>query len=346
MIALIARLLLEVRAVPKLCWRSALTSNNKRAIKALIKDHQVVEVASTPISSNTWEHDIEVVQQHFEKDAACYILFRLDSQGPTGYHWVLMCYVPDLAKVKEKMIYASTRSNLKQQLGATYFTDEIFGTVPGDFSKKGYEHHITSKKVEAPLTEQEQIKHQEKTSGEIYSGGQSSYVHGVAFPVDEKAIQAMKDLAGGSVNYVQISIDCDKERILLDHTATIGGFGDLAEQISITEPRYHFFAYAHQYEGADTTSFVFLYSCPDGSKNTKSAPVKMRMLYSSSKANVSNLLSAANAQIGAKFEINAADDVTEEQIFEALHPKKAEQTKTFAKPIRPGKGGARLTKKD
>jgi len=70
------------------------------------------------------------------------------------------------------------------------------------------------------------------------------------------------------------------------------------------------------------------------------------MLYSSSKANVSNLLSTANAQIGAKFEINAPDDVTEEQVLEAIHPKKAEQVKTFAKPTRPGKGGARITKKD
>jgi len=328
----------------KQSFGTARTTNNKRLIKAVIKDDQVVEVASHPITDNTWDQDIDKVQEFFEKDAACYILFRLDSQGSTGYHWALMCYVPDLAKVKDKMIYASTRSNLKQQLGATYFNDEIFGTVPGDFSKKGYEHHVTSKKMEAPLTEQEQIKHQEKTSGEIYSGGQSAYVHGVAFPVEDKAIEAMKSLAAGSVNYVQISIDIDKEKILLDHTSNLGGFGDIANEISTSEPRFHFMAYKHQYEGADQISFVFIYSCPDGSKNTKSAPVKMRMLYSSSKANVSNLMSAANAQLSAKFEINAPDDVTEEQVFEAIHPKKVEQTKSFSKPTRPGKGGARLTK--
>jgi hypothetical protein len=27
------------------------------------------------------------------------------------------------------MLYASTRSNLKQQLGLNYFVDEVFGTV-------------------------------------------------------------------------------------------------------------------------------------------------------------------------------------------------------------------------
>lgn len=72
----------------------------------------------------------------------------------------------------------------------------------------------------------------------------------------------------------------------------------------------------------------------------------MRMLYSSSKANVTNLINAANGQLGAKFEINAPDDVTEEQVLDALHPKKAEQVKSFSKPVRPGKGGARLTKNE
>jgi len=281
------------------------------------------------------------VQQHFEKDAACYILFRLDSQGPTGYHWVLLCYVPDLAKVKEKMIYASTRSNLKQQLGATYFTDEIFGTVPGDFSKKGYEHHITSKKVEAPLTEQEQIKHQEKTSGEIYSGGQSSYVHGVAFPVDEKAIQAMKDLAGGSVNYVQISIDCDKERIILDHSGKLDING-LAQKMDGAEPRFHFFAYNHDFEGSQVTSNVYIYSCPDGSKGTKSAPVRMRMLYSSSKANVGDVLSSVGGKIDGKLEVNTSEDITEDGLLNMLHPPKEEKKSSFSKPTKAGKGGRKL----
>jgi len=151
----------------------------------VIDNEQIVEVKSLPITSNTWDQDIDTIASHLDKDKACYILFCLDSQGPSGYHWVLMCYVPDLAKVKDKMLYASSRSNLKQQLGLSYFADEVFGTVPTDFSKKGYEHHVQSKKVEAPLTEQEQIKQQEKTSGEIFSGGQSSYVHGVAFPVEE-----------------------------------------------------------------------------------------------------------------------------------------------------------------
>jgi len=321
---------------------NAVSNKDKRLIKAVIQDEQVVEVGSLPITNNTWEQDIDQVQNYLDKDSACYIIFRLDSQGVSGYQWVLFCYVPDKAKVKDKMIYASTRSNLKQQLGLSYFSDEVFGTVASDFDSKGYNHHVNSKKMEAPLTEQEQIKMQEKMSGEIYSGGQSSYVHGVAFPVEQKAMEAIKQLASNTLNYVQISIDIEKEKILLDHSSNLSSVSDIAKEISTTEPRFHFFGYSHEHEGNTIVSYIFIYSCPDGSKGTKSAPVKMRMLYSSSKANVSNLLSSSNVQIAAKFEINSAEDINEEIFYESIHPKQAEKTKNFSKPSRPGKGGARL----
>jgi twinfilin-like protein len=328
----------------KKVFGAALSENNKRLIKAVIENEEIVNKHAAPISSNDWEHDLELIPSLLEVDQACYILYRLDTQGPTGFNWVLMCYVPDKCKVKDKMLYASTRSNLKQQLGASFFCDEIFGTVAADFNKKGYELHVASKKMEAPLTEQEQLKVRE--TGEFISGVSSTYVHGVAFPVNQDAQDAIKKLISGSVNYVQIAIDCDHEKITLDHTATLSSFNDFPSHVPIDVPRFHFFAYKHDFEGQSQTAHVFLFSCPDGSKNTKSAPVKQRMLYSSSKANVSNMLAASGGSIGTKFEINAGDDVTEENIHETLHPKKAEEKKAFSKPSRPGKGGARLTKKD
>jgi len=116
------------------------------------------------------------------------------------------------------MLYASSRSNLKQQLGNNYFIDEVFGDNANDFSIKGYQHHVESKKTEAPLTEQEQIKRNEMESGEIYSGGASTYVHGVAFPVESAVTTAAKKLIGGELDYIQIAIDCDNEKIILGKT--------------------------------------------------------------------------------------------------------------------------------
>jgi len=68
------------------------------------------------------------------------------------------------------------------------------------------------------------------------------------------------------------------------------------------------------------------------------------MLYSSSKANVSEIIKANGGEINARFEINAEEDISEEEIRLILHPKQEEKKSTFNKPSRPGKGGARMTR--
>jgi len=319
---------------------TSITSKDKRLFKVQIQNEQLVEVTSKPFNSN-WESDLGVVTELLDKDQACYIIFRNDSETA---QFILFCYVPDKAKVKEKMLFASTRSNLKQQLGLNYFVDEVFGTVPGDFTLNGYKHHVESKKSEAPLTEHEQMRQQERSSGDVYIGGSSAtYVHGVAFPVESDAVNALKQLVGGSINYVQIKIDCDAEKIKLDHSSSID-LDSIGPEIRTDEPRFHFFAYAHEFEGSNVTSNVYIYSCPDGSKGTKSAPVRMRMLYSSSKANVADILSQAGGKVDGKIEVNTADDINDEVLLNILHPQKEEKKAAFTKPSRPGKGGRKLIK--
>jgi twinfilin-like protein len=67
----------------------------------------------------------------------CYVLFRLDaptassdeSTSSSAADWVLMCYVPDKAKVRDKMLYSSTRAALRKELGGgTRIADEMWGT--------------------------------------------------------------------------------------------------------------------------------------------------------------------------------------------------------------------------
>jgi len=149
----------------------------------------------------------------------------------------------------------------------------------------------------------------------------------------------------GEFDYVQIAIDCDNEKIILGKTEKGLSLDSLKQKIPIDEPRFHLYAYSHSSNGSKFRSIIYLFSCPDGSKGTKSAPVRMRMLYSTSKANVADLVKASNGEINAKLEINTGDEINEEQLLLTLHPQEAEAKATFSKPARPGKGGARLIKK-
>jgi len=316
-------------------------SGRTRLIKVQIENEILVPI-STKSQVGNFNNDLSFIPDLLDPAVPSYIIFKTDSEQS---QFILFFYVPSKSKVKDKMLYASTRSNLKLQLGNNYFIDEVFGDSMNDFSVEGYNHHVESKKVDAPLTEQEQIKKFEMESGEIYSGGVSTYVHGVAFPVDVAVTNAVKQLINGSLDYVQIAIDCDNEKIILGKTDKGVSIASLREKIPIDEPRFHIYAYSHNYENSNVRSFVYLFSCPDGSKGTKSAPVRMRMLYSTSKANVADIVKSAGSDIDAKLEINTGEEINEEELLLTLHPQKAEAKATFSKPVRPGKGGARLIRK-
>jgi len=269
-----------------------------------------------------------------------FLLERIKKNERDQYRWNLFAYVPDRSLVRKKMLYASTRSNLKQQLGDDYFEDEIFGTVPADFSVKGYKSFIKHKEAEDPLTREEEKMKEDREQGVFIGGGGTggAYAHGIAFPVDDDVNSAIDNFLGGSVNYVQLTIDIDAERVRLCESTSIS-ISELGSFLPNNEPRFHFFKYDHEYFGESVSSSIYIYSCPDGSRGTISCPVKMRMLFSSSKANVSSLISDRGGNIDLKLEVNTGEDVSENEINLILHPVKVE-TKKISKPT--PRGGRKL----
>ena len=63
-----------------------------------------------------------LIQEHLDEKTPSYICFKLDTTG-----WLFIAYVPDFAKVRDKMLYASTRAALKKNLGEPHFVDELYG---------------------------------------------------------------------------------------------------------------------------------------------------------------------------------------------------------------------------
>lgn len=326
------------------CYNKLENQNDTRIIKVIIQEDQLVSSETVSIQ-NDFESDLELCGQLLDKASPCYLLFKTDTKSieVTGYNWLFLFYVPDIAKVREKMTYASTRATLKRELGNAHFVDEIYSSAVGDFSKKGYKQHLVHQKSEAPLTMEEQQRNEEREQGVfVGGGGQGMHVHGVSFPVEERASKAINDFCQKKVNYLQLAINIQNEMIIYSDSKNIN-CDDLSQNISPQEPRFHFFRYAHQHEGANLESVIYVFSCPDGSAGTVSAPVKMRMLYSSSKANVESLVTKNNVKIDLKLEINSSAEISQDSVDNELHPPKPEEKKAFTKPARPGR--ARSTNK-
>ncbi len=93
------------------------------------------------------------------------------------------------------MLFAATRSTLKSTFGLQYVTDEMFGTVPGDVSLKGYDKHKRSTDAPAPLTmaelEKAEIRAVE-TGVEIGASTRRTMATGVDFPLTPEAVAAVE----------------------------------------------------------------------------------------------------------------------------------------------------------
>lgn len=77
-----------------------------------------------------WDKDyVKFIEPLIEEDTPCFILFRLDTKSTTGYEWLLLSWSPDSAKVRQKMIYASTKATLKKEFGTMNIKDEMHATT-------------------------------------------------------------------------------------------------------------------------------------------------------------------------------------------------------------------------
>jgi len=214
-----------------------------RFMKVQISEDLLMNLSNTVDESGTFEEDLSHLQSVFDPIEPCYILAKTDKKNNRDqWRWNLFCYVPDKAKVRDKMIYASSRSNLRSQLGDDYFVDEIFGTVPNDFNLQGYRAHIQHKESDAPLTREEEKQKEDREQGVFIGGGGSgsAFSSGVSFPFDDSVQSAIDRFTNGSVNYVQITIDIDAERILLCDSTNIS-VDELPGHLPNDEPRFHFF---------------------------------------------------------------------------------------------------------
>jgi len=319
-------------------FRQMLTTGSKRFIKAQVKSQpmEMVETGSQA-PKGTFTEDFGLVPPVLEPKVPAFILYRTDTQGTVGFEFLLLSYVPDTCKATEKMLYSSSKGTLRTQLGSSNFVDTIHGTIPDDFSLKGYNAHLTHQTSDAPLTETEMMKKEQRSQHSDFNMG-TQYVHGVSFPVTDAALDKLQKLKNGAITYVQLKIDEKAEKIDLATSSNIG-LGDIGSVFPPNEARFHFFAYKHEYEGQSLTSVLFVYSCSNGT------PVKQRMLYSTTKSAATEAAAGLGIDIARKYEVNTPEELAEQTIFDDIHPPKVEEKKAFAKPSKPGKGGRKLVTK-
>lgn len=292
-----------------------------------------------------WEKDFDkLIQPEIEEDIPCFILYRLDVKTAEGaYAWMLISWIPEISTIRQKMIYASTKSTLKLEFGSSYLKEEYHATSAEEITFAGYQQNKISMSAPIPLTQrEEEIKELRRSEVKTDIGVETRHqtLSGINCPITEAALQAIRDLLRGSYNYLQFNIDLEREEIHIAKADNID-VHKLKLQVPDDHARFHIYQFKHSYDGDWLESYVFIYSMPG-----YNCSVKERMMYSSSKSPFLDTIHGLGLEITKKLEVDDPSELSEENLIEELHPKKMLHKTQFAKPAPPSKnrGPRRLIK--
>jgi twinfilin-like protein len=87
----------------------------------ILLESLVSSLVRAPSESKTEVEDFELLGDILQDDKPAYVLFRLGDHAEKD--WLFISYVPDHAKVRDKMLYASTRATISRQVSPSYFPD-------------------------------------------------------------------------------------------------------------------------------------------------------------------------------------------------------------------------------
>ncbi|KAI0082787.1 actin depolymerizing protein [Panus rudis PR-1116 ss-1] len=243
----------------------------RNAHLAAISESLVLENKVAP--SGSVEQDLDTLGDILEDNVPAYVLVRLDDP-PT--EWLAVFYVPDSAKVRDKMLYASTRTNLTKALGST-IKDSIFATSKDDVTSDAYRKHKAHLAAPKPMSarekELEAVRAAElATVGRNYDEirAKQPAASAVGFKWTEEVEGAIRELGSGEGSRLLVlTVEPSTETLLLSSAVDVS-VNDVGSSLPASEPSYALFAWPH----SARREVVFIYSCPS------SSPVKHRMLYS------------------------------------------------------------------
>ncbi|KAG8966031.1 Twinfilin-1 [Tulasnella sp. 419] len=251
-------------------WASATADPDIRFIKVAIEKESLVPAGTWSKEKSTLDGEFARLDGITEQNTPAYLLVRMEN----GSDWLFIAFVPDTAKVRDKMLYASSRNALTKALGGERFKDTIFATSKSELTPEGYAAHKRHLAAPKPLSpremELEAIRAAEKDAAEAYESTRSKKsIVGTGKEMKwakevEDAVSAIS--ADGSYNFVVISIDLADESLTLHSTKKVE-VDTVISSLPTGEPSYSLFY-------PTPSTLIFIYACPSDSK------VKTRMIYS------------------------------------------------------------------
>jgi twinfilin-like protein len=244
--------------------------------------------------------------------------------------------MPEGCTVRDRMVYAASASALKDGLGQSNFDASTYSVSKlSEVSKEDYEAVSRNMSQEDLLTLDEKEKLAGETeSAKAMSSTRSQAIAGLPIKASNEAVDALNAVKKGQPNTVILQLDGSNETLGVQQSGQFT-FEQIQSKLPLNEPRYILQNFAHEHDGQQANSFIFVYYCPEDTK------AKNKMVYSTCKSMAVKVAESQGIQIQRSIELSEPKELNTAAMLEELYPQKS-VTKVFKKPARPGRGNARL----
>lgn len=179
-------------------FNNVLSDDSTFGLLVTISSEALTPVTTLPATSKDFGNNLAQLSPHLRPDEALYILLRRYNDAP---RLVAITYVPDAAKVRQKMLFASTRLTLTRELGLEHFRETIFATTADELSPAGFQKHDKHTELEAPLTEEErtlgEVKRAEAEAGAGTGVREIHLSKNMKMPLATDALVALSEMGRG-----------------------------------------------------------------------------------------------------------------------------------------------------
>ena len=313
-------------------WADEKGASNIRWLKVEIKDEKLTLIGDSKEGSG------EAAMKDLAGgcgDDPFYGIIR----GTDDNEWVVVAFIPDTAKVKSRMQYASTLNHLKKVLGASVIGDVrcsekdeiVWSTVEETVAKKKGK---TCNQDAMTDKEKELVALNAEVAAEMQTADKHSAIENCAlkFPITDEAKSALEKGSKNEDGYSVVILDTENEKITFSSK-----HDSLQSAVDTLGDASRFICLNHKNENDDNKNcHVFIYYASD------SCPFKKRLQYASSKSTAVEHASNAGYSFAKTLELTEKAEVSAKEVNEALKPSSEDDEPKRIKPKAPGRGGMRM----
>jgi twinfilin-like protein len=137
-------------------------SRTVRIFKIKIQGESIaLDSALNRVGSAAEDFD-DLLQSTLSLTEACFIFFCQTDDLTDNLSWLMLTWIPDGCRVRDKMLYSSSREDLKKNVGLGFFKNEYAANEIIDINWASYQNYLKKESNSVVLTEDERLWQEER----------------------------------------------------------------------------------------------------------------------------------------------------------------------------------------